>query len=653
MPDMNTNSDIVPEEKRESSILRTSGRKRKAKSKDGGLSPKKPKLEVTRQPEISISSHGNNPLQNSEVVPALQKSAPTTEKEYFDSQKPKASPLLLEKVHEPAPPPPSETVPRFDKPVVSTIKNTLSSAPQNLATGAPVGTRVSESQMDSPSTSTSNLPEITRKTARIRALWVPSQDETSALYGDVVYLLTGLGVIPTVGYDLYQMEVDDPQRAAAAYVYVTLISGPFMSFLAILTRDIRYSRLAMAGALAFSALSNLIEWPFEEECTITALCHGGLLMCVMANISLSFKEKIIRIFVFFAVGSYVSIQSRHSVYFEDTFPILGGTTLMCIFFLYIGHFGICGNLATVQGARLILGALFVQHAVYSATSSDQTAYENIMSLVKGAFVVSVGIAAAGTVQDEILEKEKLEVLVRNRTQKLHMVNLALQASETAIAITDNMGCIIWVNAAFERISGGNEEGLVGLVLKDVIYNLDTATKENKYHLMESYDNPSKRSETELHIGDSIFHLEATPYSSEGYGKDRLGRNDRFLMVFKDVTAGQARDIAEKKAQHEATMAKAMSESMVTLTHELRTPLQGIMGITSLLLQQASDFSNDVIESLRLIMASSTLLLNLINNLLDVKKANAKSKSKRYRQKDSKYMLCVDRVHSNICCLCVR
>ena len=49
-----------------------------------------------------------------------------------------------------------------------------------------------------------------------------------------------------------------------------------------------------------------------------------------------------------------------------------------------------------------------------------------------------------------------------------------------------------------------------------------------------------------------------------------------------------------------------------------------MGITSLLLQ-CHELSFDAMESLKLIMASSSLLLNLINNLLDVKKAASKSK----------------------------
>ena len=50
-----------------------------------------------------------------------------------------------------------------------------------------------------------------------------------------------------------------------------------------------------------------------------------------------------------------------------------------------------------------------------------------------------------------------------------------------------------------------------------------------------------------------------------------------------------------------------------------------MGITSLLMQ-SNELTSDAMESMKLIMASSTLLLNLVNNLLDVKKATAKSKN---------------------------
>lgn len=63
-----------------------------------------------------------------------------------------------------------------------------------------------------------------------------------------------------------------------------------------------------------------------------------------------------------------------------------------------------------------------------------------------------------------------------------------------------------------------------------------------------------------------------------------------------------------------------------------------MGITSLMLEQQemehnSSTVKENAESLGLIMGSSSLLLNLINNLLDVKKATANSKYATQIQKD--------------------
>lgn len=463
-----------------------------------------------------------------------------------------------------------------------------------------------------------------------------NHDAAKCLYGDTVYVLTGLAIIPTSAWKLYQMEPDDPKRTIAVYVYMAQVLGPLLCLLAVLLNNVWFSRLGMAGALTVATVMNLTEWPDSEECTITAMCQGGVLVSVLGNVSLSFSEKIVRLGILFVVSSAVSIHSPHSNYMEDTFPIMGGTILVAIFGLYMYRFKVDRAFYTILGARLILAVMFVHHAANTMTKSKLSGYESI----QGAAVTSIAIVAVDTYQNERIRKEGLEILVQKRTQNLHMVNMALQASETAIAITDKMGCIVWLNAAFERLSGGKEEGLLGRILKDVIYKLDATRMENKYLLMESYDHPSKPTEGECQIGESIFRLEATPFPAESCDKNRPATNDRFLMVFKDITAWRAKEVAEKKAQYESTMAKAMGESMVTLTHELRTPLQGIMGVTSLLLQQASSLKNDALDSLKLIMGSSILLLNLVNNVLDIKKADAKSKSTQ----QSSYSLFVDIGH---------
>ena len=105
------------------------------------------------------------------------------------------------------------------------------------------------------------------------------------------------------------------------------------------------------------------------------------------------------------------------------------------------------------------------------------------------------------------------------------------------------------------------------------------------------------------------------------------------MALKDITEYKKLEQAEKAAERDALMAKAMGDSMEVLTHELRTPLQGIMGITSMLVQDDT-LPQSALDLLELVMASSGLLLVLINNLLDIRKCNANSTCKEYADSES-------------------
>lgn len=334
------------------------------------------------------------------------------------------------------------------------------------------------------------------------------------------------------------------------------------------------------------------------------------------------------------IGSYVSIASPFSTYTEDVLPLVGGPIVLSIIFLVLTNFGIRMDLLSVwavHGARLVLASIFIYETgcnVYNIKTDN--AMDQLVATVKAAVVACVGVVATGIFQKEIDLKEQLEVQVRKRTKQLqeknaalHMVNLALQASETAIAITDSNCCIIWKNMAFEKIC--NEISKTSLLNRYITDVLPLASIQDEDNLKIAFSS-SCRTQDEIYINDSIFNLEVSPFSDIHHEGDK-GTSDRFMVVFKNITADRARERAEKAAREEAMLAKAMGDSMVTLTHELRTPMQGIMGVTSMLISQGDDYlSKDVLDSLKLIMASSRLLLNLINNLLDVKKASAQSES---------------------------
>ena len=508
-------------------------------------------------------------------------------------------------------------------------------------------------------------------------------------YGDGLSFLTMLVVLPDMGLRLYNvLQVEDhPKKNSALLIYGLWISTAFLCFksqylcwCALKRRkqenkghinDNDNLRLFVSRLIFLSCTFNIstmeiYDWPYTGESTITKMCQAGVFFGVMGNISLSLREKIIRLLGLFVVASFVGIYSPKTVYTEDTLPILGGTVLLAILVLFRVHHFITRGIASVVLAKALLVAVYIHHTVNVLSAIDPekgaTARENLEAMIKAAVIAGTGLIATGTFHDEIWHKKQLEVLVGERTdelliqhEKLEMVNMALQATDTAITITDESGRITWVNASFEQMGkdknkskGSKGEELIGRALKNVIYDIDPSLKTNKYVLLAALDDiycechnndcddfkSKKRKEYEIQIGSTIYQLEATPFLY----KSNIGRhternvngtaersNDRRVLVaFKDITETRAREKAEKNAKEEAMMSKAMADSMVTLTHELRTPLQGIMGVTSLLLQ-AHELTFDAMESLKLIMASSSLLLNLINNLLDVKKASSKSK----------------------------
>jgi len=448
------------------------------------------------------------------------------------------------------------------------------------------------------------------------------------------------------------------QTAVLSATFCALYGG--LNWSAYLRDSNALSFCAFLAGMVLCAFNNLNQWPYPGECLITYQFQGVLAGC-LSNGSLTFRNLMVRFAVLFCVASFVSIQSPFSDYQEDVLFLLGGPILLAIAFLtttrldwtFLRH--VNWNVLTVQGARWVLAFIYMYHVACELmymTLEDVGTQDVFRTIVKASFVACVGVAATGSFQNEIDLNEKLEVIVKNRTKiiqeksdKLHMVELALRASETAIAITDSNLRIIWLNAACEKISSPTAVGLERGEEQKTRTRQNSSQTENHFLLgrpivevlaLETIADEKKltsafskiRREIEVCINAMIFRLEVSPYEYSSptmkYSNTNNNSDDssRFLVVLKNITAERARDVAEKTAREEAMLAKAMGDSMVTLTHELRTPMQGIMGVTGMLLQQKQNADAVLVESLKLIMASSGLLLNLVNNLLDVKKVTS-------------------------------
>ncbi|CAN0163277.1 unnamed protein product, partial [Phaeothamnion confervicola] len=103
-------------------------------------------------------------------------------------------------------------------------------------------------------------------------------------------------------------------------------------------------------------------------------------------------------------------------------------------------------------------------------------------------------------------------------------------------------------------------------------------------------------------------------------------DDIHVVTIMDVTMQRRTQeevfLTRARADREKHANVVKTEVMQMLSRELRTPLQGIIGVTSVMLEEAKNGDPDQLEMRTMVMASARLLLTLINNVLDSGKIDA-------------------------------
>ncbi|MEM9541085.1 MAG: ATP-binding protein [Cyanobacteria bacterium P01_E01_bin.42] len=106
-------------------------------------------------------------------------------------------------------------------------------------------------------------------------------------------------------------------------------------------------------------------------------------------------------------------------------------------------------------------------------------------------------------------------------------------------------------------------------------------------------------------------------------EERLERQNHTLARQNQKLATQRQQIHQKNLQL-IEAAKVKSQFLATMSHELRTPMNAIIGFSQVLLRQRSDsFSTHQVKMLERIHNNGKNLLELINDILDLSKIEAK------------------------------
>ena len=120
----------------------------------------------------------------------------------------------------------------------------------------------------------------------------------------------------------------------------------------------------------------------------------------------------------------------------------------------------------------------------------------------------------------------------------------------------------------------------------------------------------------------VFSRGGVDYLVSCHGVKRgQGRWQTKIYAFQDISALAAikREVEEARAKAEAANA-AKSAFIATLSHELRNPLNAILGLADLNLRSGA--SAEMRDDLEAILSSGTIILGLVNDLLDLSKIEA-------------------------------
>jgi PAS domain S-box-containing protein len=199
----------------------------------------------------------------------------------------------------------------------------------------------------------------------------------------------------------------------------------------------------------------------------------------------------------------------------------------------------------------------------------------------------------------------------------------LATSAMGIIVIDDAGIVRFANDAAERIIGATREQMIGVPHDDRRWRYDRedgtpyAKGETPFERVLQTGGAVIDERFALNCPDGLRYcsVHAAPVT----GGEASGA--RVVYALLDVTDQVAADRERQDALEEAHRANAAkSNFLAKMSHEMRTPLNGVLGVAEVLEQLVSDA--DQRRMVKVMHDSGALLLNIINDLLDMSKIEA-------------------------------
>jgi len=178
-----------------------------------------------------------------------------------------------------------------------------------------------------------------------------------------------------------------------------------------------------------------------------------------------------------------------------------------------------------------------------------------------------------------------------------------ESVQSGVAVIDvETRKIIDANSSAVRMFGGTKEDLIGKPCNTLFEVGDNCPILDQKQTIQNEERAFRKSNGEcIPAIKSVVNIEYN-------GRAAL------LESFTDISH-------IKKAQEAASASEAKSQFIANMSHEMRTPMNVVVGLTDLLLEE-DDPSLDLKDNLRKISTAGNTLLSLINDVLDISKIEA-------------------------------
>ena len=217
-----------------------------------------------------------------------------------------------------------------------------------------------------------------------------------------------------------------------------------------------------------------------------------------------------------------------------------------------------------------------------------------------------------------IEEERKKLDQRLRDQQFYTRSL-IESNIDALMTTDPSGIISDVNKQMEALTGCTRDELIGAPMKNYFTDPERAVAGIKKVL---YD--GKVTDYELTARDRDGKTTVVSYNATTF-HDRDRTLQGVFAAARDITERKRFEVALQESNLElqrATLAaeqanRAKSDFLSSMSHELRSPLNAILGFAQLLESDAPPPRPTQMESIRQILQSGWHLLKLINEILDL------------------------------------